>query len=60
MMNVYAAGHSAVIRSAMEEDLDFHIFYVMKLKFPERIDSKSPLRKMFWPEVAYYTVLLAG
>jgi ribosomal protein S18 acetylase RimI-like enzyme len=41
-------------------DQDFHIFYVMKLKLLEPIEAKNwPLEK-FCPEVAYYTVQLAG
>jgi ribosomal-protein-alanine N-acetyltransferase len=41
-------------------DLDFRIFYVMKLKLLEPIEAKNwPLEK-FRPEAAYYTVQLAG
>ena len=33
-------------------DLDFHIFYVMKLKFPKRKEKKIPLWRNPWPEEA--------
>ena len=37
-------------------DLDFHIFYVMKLKFPKRKEKKIPLWRNPWPEEAGYAV----
>jgi len=37
-------------------DLDFHIFYVMKLKFPKQKEKKSPLWRNTWPEKAGHTI----
>ena len=37
-------------------DLDFHIFYVMKLKFPKRKEKKIPLWRNPWPEEAGHAI----